>query len=196
MEKTPPVNLEQTLDRIADAEARDGAETSVKAIVVEFGRRSFGPMLLFPGLVTLLPTGGIPGVPTIMGLFVTIVAVQLLCGRHYFWLPDWILKRSVDREKLRKSRSWVRRPARFIDRLLRARLTWFTDGPAVYLIAFLSALMGLLMPPMELIPFTATSGGLALTLFGLALLANDGLLALFGIVITTATISLVVFNVV
>ncbi|HEX3034413.1 MAG TPA: exopolysaccharide biosynthesis protein [Thermodesulfobacteriota bacterium] len=68
------------------------------------GRRSFGPLLLVAGLVTLLPIiCDIPGVPTIMGIFVLLIAGQLLFRREHLWLPCWMLNRSVPRDKLRKS---------------------------------------------------------------------------------------------
>ncbi|SFR64742.1 Uncharacterized conserved protein [Marinobacter daqiaonensis] len=180
MEKTGPANLEQTLDRIARAEESDGEQTTVGAVVTELGPRSFGPMLLLPGLITLLPIGGVPGVPTIMGLFAVLVSAQMLFGRQCFWLPDWMLRRSIAWEKLDKSRRWMLPPARFTDRFIRPRLTRFMEGVWLYLIAALSVMTGLMMPLMEVVPFSAISAGLVLTFFGLGLLARDGLLALLG----------------
>ncbi len=191
---TEPANLEQMLDRIAQAENDGGNQTSVDVVVSEVGRRSFGPLLLLPGLITVLPTGAVPGVPTIMGVLVLIVSVQLLCGRDSFWLPDWLLRRSLSRSKLEKSRRWMKRPARFIDRFLQPRLTMVVDGGGRYIIALLSMVVAIMMPPMELIPFSALGAGLALTLFGLALLARDGLVALFGILVTTTTLALVLYK--
>lgn len=186
-----PASLENVLDRIAKAEDHDGQHTSARTVVNELGRRSFAPLLLLPGLVTLLPIGGIPGVPTVMSILVLVVSVQLLFGRRSFWLPGWLLDRSVPRSKLETSRRWMLRPARFIDFFLRPRITFLTKGPGVYLVAFISVLVALMMPPMELVPFSAIGAGLALTLFGLALLAHDGLAALIGITITTSTLWLV-----
>lgn len=47
------------------------------------------------------------------------------------------------------------------------------------------------MPPMEFIPFSASLAGAALSLFGLSLMARDGLLALRGFVATFAALLLV-----
>lgn len=54
----------------------------------------------------------------------------------------------------------------------------------------------LAMPPMELIPFSANAAGAALTLFGLALVAHDGLLAWLGLALTAGVLALVVVNLV
>lgn len=83
------------------------------------------------------------------------------------------------------------RPARFIDFFLRPRLTFLINGVGVYVIALISIVIALMMPPMELVPFSAVGAGLSLTLLGLALLAHDGLAALLGIVVTTSTLWLV-----
>jgi len=95
-------NLEQLLDRISKA-ARDDEQISWGAIFEELGHTSFGPLLLVAGLVTLAPIiGDIPGVPTIIGILVLLIASQLLIGRKHLWLPHWLLKRSVATEKLGK----------------------------------------------------------------------------------------------
>ncbi|MGO1502225.1 MAG: exopolysaccharide biosynthesis protein [Marinobacter sp.] len=183
-----PTNLEGILARIAKAESEGGGYTSTRAVVNALGRRSYAPLLLLPGLATLSPIGGVPGVPTVISALILLVSMQLLFGRRSFWLPEWLLNRSVSRSKLATSRRWMLRPARFIDFFLRPRLTFMTKGAGVYLIALISIVIALMMPPMELVPFSAIGAGLALTLLGLALLAHDGLVALLGILVTTSTL--------
>lgn len=123
-----PRNLEQVVDRLEDA-AEQGDRVSLDLMMDEVGRRSFGPLLLLAGLIMSAPVvGDIPGVPTILGLFVLLVAVQLLLGHDHFWMPQWLLKRLVASTKVKKSaQKWLRRPAQFVDRFLKRRLeilTW------------------------------------------------------------------------
>lgn len=187
-------NLQQLLDRIRDA-AGDSDQVSLRAIVEQLGSRSFGPLLLLAGLVTLAPLiGDIPGVPTLMATIVLLVAGQLLIGRHYLWLPRWMLARSVARGNVDKAVSWMRRPARLIDRLLRPRLSVFVNGPGVYAIALVCVIIAAATPPMEFVPFTANGAGIALTAFGLALIARDGLVALLALAFTAATLGAVVYG--
>ncbi|MHB0776084.1 exopolysaccharide biosynthesis protein [Halomonas sp. WWR20] len=194
-ERQEPADLEQMLERIGEAEKHKGRQVSIDDIVSEIGRRSFSPLLLVAGIITVLPiVGDIPGVPTIMALFVLLVAGQLLFRRECFWLPDFLLKRSVAQDKLDKALKWMRPPARFIDRLLRPRLTALTHGAGTYAIAFVCIVIALSMPPMEVVPFTANGAGLALTLFGLSLMANDGLLALLAFISTFVTLGFVFYG--
>lgn len=187
-------NLEQLIDRIEE-KAVDGDSVSMDAILRSVGSRSFGPLLLVAGLVTLAPViGDIPGVPTLMGLLVLLTAGQLLFGREHFWLPRWLLRRSVSRDKLCKALGWMRPPARFVDRLLRPRLTVFTGGAGTYVIAAVCIVVALTMPATEFVLFTANVVGSVLTLFGLSLIARDGLLALLGLAVIGAAVGVVVYQ--
>ncbi len=188
MRKNPePTNLEQLLDRISTA-AREKGPVSVNDLLNVLGRRSFGPVLLAAGLVTLAPLiGDIPGVPTIIGAVVFLMAIQLLLGRKHFWLPYWLLRRSVERDKLCRVLEWMRSPAQFIDRFLRPRLTVFAHDAAAYAIAVICMVIAAAMPVMEVVPFSANAAGIVLTIFGLSLIARDGLLALIAFIMTAVT---------
>ena len=193
-EDQKPTNLEELLDRM-EAAAEEGDPVTLDAILDEVGRRSFGPLLLVAGLITLAPLiGDIPGVPTTMGVIVFLIAVQLLIGRDHFWLPKWLLERSVASEKLCKALKWARSPARFVDRFLRPRLTTLSEGAATYAIAIVSIVIAAGMPMMEVVPFSANIAGAALTALGLALIAHDGLLALIAFLLTALTAGFVVYN--
>ena len=177
-----PKNLEELLDRIAAA-ADDRREVSLAQVLETVGTQSFGPLLLIPGLLTVTPLSGIPGLPTVMGILIAVIAAQLLFCRDHVWLPQWIRKRTVSRKKLCKALAWLRKPSRFIDRLIRPRLPALIHGPARRVIALVCGAIGLSMPPLEILPFVATSSGAVITIFGLAMIARDGLLALLGFVI-------------
>ena len=186
-------NLEQLLDRVGKA-SYDSDRVSLGTIVEVVGSRSFGPLLLVPGVVLLSPLSGIPGMPTTMSVLVLLISVQLLFRRKHFWLPRWLLKRSIARDKLDKALKWLRPPAHFIDRLLRPRLTVFTHGAGIYVIAIVCVIIASGMPVMELVPFSAHVVGVVLTAFGLSLIAHDGLLALLTFVFIVIIFGLVVYN--
>lgn len=191
-----PRNLQQLFDCI-DQAAEENGRVSWSAIMDEVGRRSFGPLLLLAGLTVLAPIiGDLPGVPTLIGMVVLLIAVQLLIGRHNFWLPGFMLNRSVPKDKLHKALTWLKKPARYIDKLLQPRLSRLTSGPMVRVIAIVCLFISLAMPVMEFVPFSANLAGIALTAFGLALIARDGLLALIALVFTGLMMGVVVYNLV
>ncbi|MFP4251150.1 MAG: exopolysaccharide biosynthesis protein [Guyparkeria sp.] len=175
------------------ANIREQGESVRLATVLDLvGRRSFGPMLLLAGLVTIAPViGDIPGVPTLIGVFVFLVALQLMLGREYFWMPEFLLDRRIRRQTLHKVVVWMTPTARFVDRFLRPRLTFLVNGGARYGVAVLAMMVAILMPLMEFVPFSANIAGATLTVFGLALISRDGLLALFAFVLTGVSFGVV-----
>ncbi|MGA6924329.1 MAG: exopolysaccharide biosynthesis protein [Desulfosarcina sp.] len=188
-----PENLQQLIQRI---ETRvDGHHPVTLGQILEaVGQRSFGVWFLVAGLVTLAPlVGDIPGVPTLMALFVFLTASQLLLRRRHFWLPGWLRQRSVHPEKIDRSLRWMRPPARWIDRFLHPRLVSLVEGGAEYAIAGACLAIALLMPAMELVPFSANGAGAALSLFGLSLMSRDGLLAVVAYLFTLITFGALLF---
>lgn len=187
-------SLDEVLDRILRA-ARKHDPVSVEEVMDAIGRRSFGALLLVAGLVVLVPIiGDIPTVPTLMALFVLLISIQLLARRRYFWLPSWLRRRSLDAHTLLKAVEKSRPTARFVDRLIQPRLTFFIAGPASHAIAAACLVIALVMPPLELIPFSANIAGLALCLFGLAQIGRDGLLALLAFILTFAGLGALVYG--
>ncbi|MCR8916172.1 exopolysaccharide biosynthesis protein [Marinobacter panjinensis] len=189
MEKTrnDATNLQQLLGQIRESAGSSG-QVSVNDILSGVGERSFGPVLLLAGLITLAPLiGDIPGVPTILGLIVLLTLGQLLFQRHSIWLPSWISQRSVPRDKLLKGLDWLQKPARFLDRWTGPRLVFLVDGPGLYVMATLCMLVAMAMPAMEVVPFSANGAGAALMAFGLAIVARDGLLAVVATSLTLLT---------
>ncbi|MFI9652247.1 exopolysaccharide biosynthesis protein [Guyparkeria halopsychrophila] len=184
------VELLQLLANIRE----DGTSVRLGTVLDVIGRRSFGPMLLLAGLITLAPLiGDIPGVPTLIGIFVFLIALQLLLGRDHFWLPAFLLERQIRHQTLKKVVDWIMPTARFLDRFLRPRLTFLVNGGARYGVAILALLVSLVMPAMEFIPFSANAAGLTLTVFGLALIMRDGLLALVAFALTGLSVGTIVW---
>lgn len=185
-------NMQQLLEQIRES-ATESGQVSVNAILNSVGERSFGPVVLLAGLITIAPLiGDIPGVPTILGMIVVLTLGQLLFRRHSIWLPSWISRRSVPRDKLLKGLNWLQKPARFLDRWTGPRLVFLVDGPGLYVMTLICMLVAMAMPAMEVVPFSANGAGAALMAFGLAIVARDGLLALIAIITTGGTMWAVV----
>lgn len=189
----PLHDLEQLLERIGDL-AQHNEEVSIGMVVDSIGGRSFGPLLMLIGITLFSPLSGVPGMSFFMATFVLLIAGQMLLGRKHFWLPHYILDRSVEHGKLEKALGWLAKPARAIDRVLKPRLTFLVHNGGAYGVAAVCVVIGLCMPFMELVPFSASAAGLALLALGLALVVHDGLLVLLALTLFAATFALVVVN--
>ncbi len=192
---TPKIeNFQQLLDQIGQV-SENSDRVSLSIVIEAVGNRSFGSLLVMAGVLLVSPLSGIPGMPTIMGIFLLLIAVQLLFRRKHFWLPRWLMKRSVAGPKLYKAVNWLRPPARFIDRWLRPRLTVFISGMCLYLIVITCLAIAVSLPVMELLPFSASTAGAVLTLFGLSLVAHDGFIGLLAFALMIIVLGLFFYNV-
>lgn len=173
-----PADIEELLDRI-EAGSAEKTQVSIGEMMDSVGRRTFGPMVLLVGIILVTPLSGLPGMPTLMGLVMFLTLGQILLGRRHFWLPGWVVKRHVPRQRLVQGLELLRPGARRVDRLIRPRLTPLVKGPGLYVMALACMVISVVMPATELVPFSASIAGLALMMFGLAMISKDGLLALF-----------------
>lgn len=172
--------LAQTSDRI-----------SLRMVVQAVGSRSFAPILLLAGLILFSPLSGIPGVPTLMAMLVLLVSVQMLAMRKHLWLPAWLLQRSIPRDKLLKALRWLKRPTTILDQWMKPRLSFLVYRTGSIAIASICLAIAVFLPFMEIVPFSATIAGLALTTFGLSLVAHDGVLALIAVLITGLVVGVI-----
>lgn len=191
----PQPGLDQLLDCIEDA-AGEGRETSLEDIVETVGASSFAPLLLFAGLVILAPVvGDLPGVPVLMGTLVILIATQIILQREYVWLPNWLLRRCVSSDKVKKAVRWLRKPARFLDRWTKERYAWLVAPAGVYVIAATCIVIAAATPIMEVIPFSANLAGVAITAFGLALIRRDGLIAAIALIFSVSAAGILIYQV-
>lgn len=155
---------------------------SVADIMDQFGTTSFVPALMVPALIVVSPLSGIFFLPTVMGLTMALISVQMLIGRQTLWLPGFLRARSVSGPWLRGAAARLGRPAAWLDRQTRARLGIFLIWP-INIVPQLGCLIsGLMMPFLELVPLSSSILGGAITLFAVSFLSRDGLFVVLGLI--------------
>lgn len=173
--KGPFDTLCDLLDAV-EQEADASGSMSVGQIQAMAGRRAYGPLLLLPGLVAVTPLSGVPSVPSIIGVIVVIVSAQLLFGRLQVWLPARLRDAALSGDKVRRGLRFARPAARAVDRVVHRRLPALTGPMSLRIAAAVCLLVAATMPPLEILPFLATSAGAIIALYGLALTVHDGVL--------------------
>jgi hypothetical protein len=182
-------NLDGVLSQLehASAEVGDEGQVSVARVMATLGPRSFGPLLLVPGLIGVSPIGAIPLLPAVMAAIVFLVSAQILIGMDHAWLPQTLLKRSMSGKRMRQACTVIRPYARLVDMLLFPRLTILTRGPFLFVIAFLCLSVAVVTPIIEIVPLAGIAPNAAIVAFGLAVTAHDGLWALIASLITAGS---------
>lgn len=185
-------DLEELLAQIATAVHSEHSRVTLGDILESVGTRSFAPLLMLTGTLLVSPLSGIPLFPSTMAFIVLLASLQMLVGRPHFWLPRWLLMRTLERESLLRVLDWLKTPCAFIDRYLRPRLVYLVRGPSQVVIALVCLVLAALMPIMELMPFSSSVAGFALCAFGLALVAHDGLMVLLAYATITLMAAVIV----
>jgi len=190
---TRTASLTGILDDV-EALAQRSEKVHVDEIVQTLGRTSSAALIFMPALIAFSPLSGIPGLSTICGLTITIIAAQAIVGRSRLWLPGFIIRRSIDAKRLYTALEKVRKPIAFLDRHTHERLTFLTTGAGEKLLFALCLLGGMIMPFLEVIPFSASIAGASISLLSIAILTLDGAIVamaagLLGIIIGTLSLA-------
>lgn len=182
-------DLEALVCRLAEL-GRGRDSVTVGDMQDEIGHRSFGPCLFVPAILELSPVGGLPGVPTVLGVIVVFFAAQLLLGHDRFWLPGVLVRRQIPGQRLNSGMKKIRPVARAIDKVLRPRLPAVMTPVWLKVAAVLCVALCLAVPALELVPFASSVPFTAIALFGLALIARDGLAMVLAFAVACAAAAL------
>lgn len=192
----PRRRLLRRLFRVA-GERKDADEIAIAEVVAKLGDRSFGWLLLFFAVFSLIPMPG-GGMFTAIPLF--WVLGQMALGYPQIRLPEFVTRRRVNR------RSWQRLVMRMtpvirpIERMLEPRMEHlFVRRNERLLGAFQCLTAFALFLPVPLSGFIPAA---ALVITGLGLVERDGVVVLIGvalgfvsIVVTAVVIAMVFFGV-
>lgn len=115
-------------------------------------------------------------------MIIALCAFQGLFGRNHLWLPGFLNRRSLSAGRMERALSWLERPAGWMDRFCRPRLTFLSAGPLRRLAYGLTGGFALSWPLLEILPFVTSfsAGAVAMLMFGL--MARDGIYVIWGYV--------------
>ena len=155
-------------------------------ILIELRHRAIGFALLIFALPCCLPMP--PGIPTVCGVAIVIIAVNLIAGRQRLWLPRVITSKTVSRPDLKRM---VDRWLPYLERLekvCKPRFPIVTDPVGKVLIGLVVLILGFIM--ILPIPFLGNMPpGFAASVIAIGMTERDGLVVLIGTVASAAAIA-------
>lgn len=176
MHYASPIRLSAVLRRIALA-ARSRAVT-MRELVDAVGQGGLGGAIMLLGVITALPTFGIP-VATVVSLGILSLGAQLVRGDQHIALPDKVSQLAINSRAGRKLIYRTSRILAWIEKRTAPRWGFLTQAslyPAIGLIVLVMAFIILLPIPLgNLVPSIAT------VLIGAGLMAKDGVLVALGL---------------
>ena|SRR5689334_4083290 len=172
----------------------DSERISVGDILDALDARAFGLAILIFSLPSIVPMP--PGVPTVIGVALLIVSVQMVVGRHELWLPRFLTKRSFPRKSLVSALEKLAPRLEAVERVARPRLFFLTGKIGTVLIGlvvlFMAIVLILPLPPGGNFP-----PALACAVLGMGLVERDGVIILIGLIASVvATIAVTAVTVI
>jgi len=153
----------------------------VGVLLYRLRRRSFGGLLFFLAILSL-----IPGISMFSGLIMIILGVQLSLGFRAPRLPRFISEYSLKTEHLKIALNRAALKTKILEKHIKPRFLIFTSRPFTFILGILVLFLAILIAfPL---PFTNLLPALAVLTISLALLEQDGLMILVG-----ASISVIAF---
>lgn len=179
---------QRTSQILIDAVSEQDDRVTIAELTQALHGRAFGMASLIFALPACVPMP--PGVPTIVGLAILLVSLQLVMGRTDLWLPRFIADRSFAREWLLGALEKTRPRLEQLERFAQPRMLFLT-GPVgarlVGLVLLVLAIMLILPIPI----FGNMPLAFAAAILSVALIERDGRLVLFGVLATVVAIAIV-----
>ncbi|WP_300545486.1 exopolysaccharide biosynthesis protein [Maricaulis sp.] len=176
-----PHPLETLFDELVAA--ADGRSITLGTILDALERRSFGPLLLLPSLISVMPViGMLPGVTWAMSALTLLISLHFLANSKKLWLPQRIRRQEIPACGFRRGVEWARPWLRRVDSVVEPRLHLLFSWPWTTGFAALCVLMSLGMFAASVVPGGVVVPALGIIIMAAGLTARDGLvLALGGI---------------
>lgn len=158
-----------------------------REILVELRHRAVGFALLIFALPCCLPMP--PGIPTVCGVAIVIIAANLIAGRQRLWLPRAITDKSVSRADLKRMVDrWLPYLER-LERVCKPRFPIVTEPFAKVLIGIVIFALGFVM--ILPIPFLGNMPpGFAASVIAIGMTERDGLVVLIGTLVSAIAIAI------
>lgn len=167
----------------------EGDEVAFGEAVATFRRQAYGPLLLAPSILALVPiVGAIPGVSILTATLIILIAAQMLVARDHPWLPARLRQVSLRRDQLERAVETMRPHLETMDRWTRPRLLFLSEPPFYLLIPIVCIALALLMYPLALVPWGVTLPALALTILSVGLTIRDGYVLAAGYAVTVGSV--------
>jgi hypothetical protein len=179
-----PERTSEVLRELADG---DGDSITFREILTELRHRALGFALLIFALPCCLPMP--PGIPTICGIALVIIALNLIAARQRPWLPSAIADKKVSRADLKRIVERVGPYLERLEKICKPRWPIVTDTVGKVLIGIVIFALGFIM--ILPIPFLGNMPpGFAASVIAIGMTERDGLLVLIGTLASAAAIAL------
>jgi hypothetical protein len=177
---------ERTSEVLREIAADERERLRFRDILASLRHRAFGFTLLIFSLPCALPMP--PGIPTICGIAIVIIALNLIAVRQRLWLPRVIADKSVARADLQRVVVRATPHLERLERFCKPRFAIVTEPVGKVLIGLVILVLGFIM--ILPIPFLGNMPpGFAASVIAFGMTERDGLIVLIGVLVSVAAVA-------
>jgi len=177
---------ERTSEVLREIAAGEGERVTFRDILTVLRHRAFGFALLIFALPCCLPMP--PGIPTVCGVALVIIALNLIAARQRLWLPGALADKSMARADLQRIVDRAIPHLERLERICKPRLAIVTEPVGKILIGIVILVLGFIM--ILPIPFLGNlPPGFAATFIAIGMTERDGLVVLIGLLVSAVAIA-------
>lgn len=180
---------ERTSEVLRDIAVGEGDRVTFRDVLLHLQHRAFGFTVLLFALPCCLPMP--PGIPTICGFAIVVIALNLIAARRRLWLPSAIADKDVARADLTRMVARVAPWLEKLERFCKPRLPIVTDSVGKILIGIVLFVLGAIM----ILPIPLLGNmppGFAASVIAIGMTERDGLIVLLGMLVSAVAIAVVV----
>jgi len=176
---------ERTSEVLATLAHGDGERVTFGEILLGLRHRAAGFATLLFSLPCCLPMP--PGIPTVCGIALVIIALNLIAMRRRLWLPAVVAGKTVARSDLDRMVARATPLMRRLERYCRPRLPMVTESVGKVLVGLVILVLGLIM--ILPIPFVGNMPpAIAASVIALGMTERDGLIVLIGLAVSIVAV--------
>ncbi|GLK50818.1 exopolysaccharide biosynthesis protein [Maricaulis virginensis] len=182
-----PQKLEALFNELAAA--ADGTSITLGEILDALEKRSFGPLLLLPTLVSIMPViGMLPGVTWAMSGLTLLISLHFLANSRRLWLPQRVRRFEISANAFRRGVEGVRPWLRRVDQVIEPRFHILFDWPWTMGFAALCVAMSLAMFAASIVPGGVVIPALGIIIMAAGLTVRDGLVLVLGAIASASAL--------
>jgi len=176
---------ERTSEVLATLAYGEGERVTFGEILLGLRHRAVGFATLIFSLPCCLPMP--PGIPTVCGIALVIIALNLVAMRRRLWLPAVVARKTVARSDLNRMIERVTPLMRRLERYCRPRWPIVTESVGKVLVGLVILVLGFVM--ILPIPFVGNMPpAIAASVIALGMTERDGLIVLIGLAVSVAAV--------
>jgi hypothetical protein len=176
---------ERTSEVLAMLAHGEGERVTFGEILLGLRHRAAGFATLIFALPCCLPMP--PGIPTVCGIALVVIALNLIAMRRQLWLPAAIAGKTVARSDLNRIVVRATPLMRRLERFCRPRLPIVNESVGKELVGAVILVLGLIM--ILPIPFVGNMPpAIAASVIALGMTEHDGLIVVIGLAVSVAAV--------